>query len=114
MSEQKRPKIYAVDFDGTLCENKWPDIGEPKTDVVEFVREIQRRGDKWILWTMRTSDKLLAAVRWLDKLGLDPDAVNDNLLELQFEYKTNPRKVYADIYIDDHNAGGLVLPPFED
>lgn len=21
-------KIIAVDFDGTLCENKWPEIGE--------------------------------------------------------------------------------------
>ena len=23
-------KIIAVDFDGTLCENNWPEIGEPK------------------------------------------------------------------------------------
>lgn len=26
---QNPAKIIAVDFDGTLCENKWPDIGIP-------------------------------------------------------------------------------------
>ena len=29
MNEQ----IIAVDFDGTLCENKWPEIGEPNTAI---------------------------------------------------------------------------------
>lgn len=26
----KPAKIIAVDFDGTLCENKWPEIGAEK------------------------------------------------------------------------------------
>lgn len=26
-------KIIAVDFDGTLCENKWPEIGEANEDT---------------------------------------------------------------------------------
>ena len=30
MNEQ----IIAVDFDGTLCENKWPEIGEPNTNLI--------------------------------------------------------------------------------
>lgn len=29
-------KIIAVDFDGTLCENKWPEIGEANEDRVSF------------------------------------------------------------------------------
>lgn len=24
--------IYAVDFDGYLCQNAWPDIGKPKLE----------------------------------------------------------------------------------
>ncbi len=28
----KSVKIIAVDFDGTLCENSWPEIGEPNED----------------------------------------------------------------------------------
>lgn len=32
-------KIIAVDFDGTLCENKWPEIGEPHTEVIEYIKK---------------------------------------------------------------------------
>jgi hypothetical protein len=38
---------------------------------------------------------------------LSPDAVNDNIEELKREFGNNPRKVFANVYIDDHNAGGL-------
>lgn len=30
-------KIIAVDFDGTLCENKYPEIGEPVTVINIFL-----------------------------------------------------------------------------
>lgn len=29
-----RPLVIAVDFDGTLCEHRFPDIGEPHRDVI--------------------------------------------------------------------------------
>ena len=28
------PRITSVDFDGTLCENKWPDIGDPNNAFI--------------------------------------------------------------------------------
>lgn len=28
MEQKEMSKAYAVDFDGTLCENRWPEIGE--------------------------------------------------------------------------------------
>lgn len=31
-------KIIAVDFDGTLCENNWPEIGEPKKEVITYLK----------------------------------------------------------------------------
>lgn len=46
-------KIIAVDFDGTLCENQWPEIGEPKKEVITYLKERQTAGDKLILWTCR-------------------------------------------------------------
>ena len=45
--------IYAVDFDGTLCSNAWPDIGEPNTRLIEFLKRERLRGNNVILWTMR-------------------------------------------------------------
>lgn len=44
-------KIIAVDFDGTLCENKWPEIGEANEDMIYYLRKRQAEGDKLILWS---------------------------------------------------------------
>lgn len=38
-------KIIAVDFDGTLCENKWPEIGEANEDMIYYLRKRQAEGD---------------------------------------------------------------------
>lgn len=107
----ERPVIYAVDFDGTLCQNAWPEIGEPNQNVINCVQEIQEQGGKWILWTMREGAKLAEAEAWCCQHGLFPDAINDNLPELKKAFNNNPRKVFANYYIDDHNAGGLIFPP---
>jgi len=104
-----RPRIYAIDFDGTIVRNKWPEIGEPFLTTLHCISNIQERGDKWILYTMREGEKLQEALKFLEERGLKPDAVNDNLPELIEAFGCNPRKVYADVYIDDHNAGGLKL-----
>ena len=106
--------IYAIDFDGTIVQNKFSDIGPANPEAIEFIKEVQDRGDKWILWTMREGVHLEAAIAWLKSRGLHPDAVNDNLPELKELYGNNPRKVFANVYIDDHNAGGLNFYRSED
>lgn len=95
--------IYAVDFDGTLCRDRYPEIGEPKTAVIRFVKRLRQHGDKLILWTCRSGDDLDAAVAWCEAVGITFDAVNDNLPENVERYKNNCRKVNADYYIDDRN-----------
>lgn len=105
MTYIERSLIYAIDFDGTLCRNKWPDIGEPNTELIEYLIRKQKEGATLILWTMREGALLNRAVEWCAMHGLDFDAVNDNLDVLKEAYGNNPRKVFADIYIDDHNAG---------
>ena len=113
MSERPR-QIYAVDFDGTLARTRWPDILGENTEVIEFVRRLMARGDQWILWTNREGEHLEEALAWLEERGLVPDAVNDNLPELKRQFGNNPRKPFANFYIDDHNAGGLRLPSDEE
>ena len=44
-------KIIAVDFDGTLVENKWPEIGAPIEKNIAKVKAEQEAGAKIILWT---------------------------------------------------------------
>ena len=57
-------KIIAVDFDGTLCENKWPEIGEANEDMIYYLRKRQAEGDKLILWTCRVGDMLRIRERY--------------------------------------------------
>lgn len=96
--------IYAVDFDGTLCTNEFPEIGKPNKDLIDYLIRERINGNKVILNTMREGDNLKNAIEWCTKLGLVFDCINDNLPELQLSFGNNPRKIYADVYIDDHNA----------
>lgn len=99
--------IIAVDFDGILCSNKFPEIGEPNYEMISVVREAIDRGHEVILWTVRNGKELDEAVAWCTDRGLHFCAVNDqapsNKEEYDGVYETPSRKVYADIYIDDHN-----------
>lgn len=100
---EKDYKIIAVDFDGTLCENEFPEIGKPNNELIIFLKRRKRSGDKLILWTNRVGDKLKEAVSWCREKRLIFDAVNENLPEVVNYFGGDTRKVYADEYIDDKN-----------
>ncbi len=93
-------KIIAVDFDGTLCEEKYPLIGKPKTSVIEYVKELMK-DNTVILWTCRRGMFLSRAVRWCKSQGLVFDYINENPPSLIKVFNGDCRKVFADIYIDD-------------
>lgn len=95
--------IIAIDFDGVLCENKFPEIGKPNYEVISVVRQLMDQGHEVILWTSRADEKLVDAVDWCKDYGLKFAAVNDNAPSNLKKYGTNPRKIFADIYVDDHN-----------
>lgn len=98
-----KPNIIAVDFDGTLCENKWPEIGMPNEELIEYLKKRQAAGEKLILWTNRVDERLDEAVKWCEEHGLVFDAVNDNLPEIVETFGSNCRKIFANEYIDDRN-----------
>lgn len=94
-------KIIAVDFDGTLCTDAWPNIGEPNTHLIQYLIDVRSHGTKIILWTCRSDEDLAKAVDWCAERGLIFDAVNENLPEAIECFGSDSRKVYADMYIDD-------------
>lgn len=59
-----KPLVIAVDFDGTLCENAFPFIGEPCHDTIEWMKELRHNGHKIILWTCRDDMNLVDAIVW--------------------------------------------------
>ena len=103
-------KIIAVDFDGTLCENKYPDIGIPNLDLIQYLKVEQANGAKIILWTCRADDSLARAVNWCYKLGLIFDRINANTIEAIEEYGKDTRKIFAHEYIDDRMSTRFEVP----
>lgn len=99
-------QTIAVDFDGTLCYSKWPDLGEPNQPLIQYLQEWRENGNKLILWTCRAGKELKDAVEWCHSHQLDFDAVNDNLPEIVALYGNNSRKISCDYYIDDR----MLLP----
>ena len=93
--------IIAVDFDGTLCKDNWPGIGEPNVALIRWLLDRQKAGDKLILWTCRCGMMLSNAKIWCSVFGLEFDAINENLPENVDKYGNDCRKVFADIYLDD-------------
>ena len=94
MTDNYRPRIIAVDFDGCLCENAWPGIGMANLDVIDELRRMQKNGDWIILWTCRCGQALEEAVAWCARHQLYFDAVNQH-------FGHDSRKVHADEYWDD-------------
>ena len=95
--------IIAVDFDGVLCTNEFPDIGKPNYEIISLIRQLLDRGDEVILWTTRVNDRLTEAVDWCGDRGLHFTNVNGPSENNIAEYKTDPRKIFADVYIDDRD-----------
>ena len=97
--------IIAVDFDGILCENRFPDIGRPYYEMISFVRQLIDEGHEVVLWTSRTGDRLAEAAMWCEDRGLHFCAINENapsnLAQYLSEYPTPSPKVYADLYLED-------------
>lgn len=101
-------EFVAVDFDGTLCTNAFPEIGEPNPVVIGYVRKLAAEGSKIILYTSRENGtrKLLdEAVAFCKAQEIPVHAVNENpwnpyaaTIGLK---PSDGRKVYADLYIDD-------------
>lgn len=95
------PKVIAIDFDGTLCEDDFPQIGEPKIHIIIAAQMEQDEGAKLILWTCREGRLLMEAQNWCLEQGLIFDAVNESIPEWVEVFGTSPRKIGATEYWDD-------------
>jgi hypothetical protein len=98
----------AVDFDGTIVEHKYPEIGAELPFATETLRMLIKDQHKLILWTVREGVLLDEAVNWCKERGVVFYAVNRDYPEEKEENNNHfSRKVKADIFIDDSNLGGL-------
>ena len=89
--------IIAVDFDGTM---QFAD-GSPNMTLISRLKKEQKKGNTVILWTCRDGKRLQDALIYLQQYGFRPNFVNQNCPQAIKMLGHDPRKVYADIYIDD-------------
>ena len=96
----------AVDFDGTIVEHAYPRIGKPIPFAIDVLKKLQKEENHTLLlWTVREGALLDEAVDYCAKNGIEFYAVNKNYPEE--EEGEAPRKLIADVFIDDKNIGGL-------
>lgn len=99
--------IIAVDFDGTIVTHEYPKIGKEIPFAIESLKRLQQIPDiQLILWTVREGVELNDAVEYCRNQGLEFYAVNNNYPE-EKQTDQQPRKLKADLFIDDRNLGGL-------
>jgi len=103
-----KPTI-CVDFDGTLCDHAYPEIGPVKAGACEALIAFKRMGYHILIYTCRTSSyhfevfggtpgdnalerpRVQAMIAWLNEHDIPYDEVDDG----------TKGKPLADFYIDD-------------
>lgn len=99
--------IVAIDFDGTLHDAEYPNIGKPVPGAVEALQGIHEDGHYIILWTCRQGQLLVDAINWMLDNSIPFHRINDNAHFNTERYGDNSRKVYAHVYIDDKGISGI-------
>ena len=100
----------AVDFDGTVVENNYPDIGKEKPFAFYVLLNLMQRGHDLILCTKRTGKQLQDAIDFCRERGVEFYAINKDCPDKHCP-EDSYRKIDADVFIDSRNLGGL--PPWD-
>jgi hydroxymethylpyrimidine pyrophosphatase-like HAD family hydrolase len=94
--------IFAIDFDGTIVEHKYPMIGELKPNAKEVINKLVENNHKIIIWTCRyLAEDLKVMTDFLYANAIKFHAVNCNAHSI-IDFCPEP-KIYADYYIDDRD-----------
>ena len=100
--------LIAVDFDGTIVEHEYPQIGREIPFATETLRMLINDRHQLILWSVREGDLLQEAIDWCHERGVDFYAINRDFPEEDVEKNIHfSRKLKVDVFIDDRNIGGL-------
>ena len=98
----------AVDFDGTIVEHAYPEIGSEIPFATDTLRMLIEDRHQLILWSCREGELLQDAIDWCHERGVDFYAVNRDFPEEDIERNEHfSRKLKVDLFIDDRNIGGL-------
>lgn len=97
-------KYFAIDFDGTIAYDAYPNIGKLIPGAKETMAKIKELGGEIVIWTCRTHQAKEDAKKFLDDNGIIYDKFNEPFDANVNEYGgDHARKIFADVYIDDRS-----------
>lgn len=100
--------IIAVSFDGTIVEDKYPEIGMEIPFATDTLQMLIKQQHRVILWTIREGKLLENAVNWCKERGVEFYSVNKDYPEEKEEWNNHfSRKIKANVFIDHRNVGGI-------
>lgn len=111
MGEKMKSLYIGIDFDGTVVEHKYPEIGTAIDGALDVIEELQEAEHKLILYTMRSGERLVEAVEYLEESGILLFGVNANKSQ---KHWTESPKIFCNIYIDDAALGCPLLQRTKD
>lgn len=98
----------AVDFDGTIASERYPDAGILMYGSKERINQWYDKGHIIIINTCRADDDAERARQFLIDNGVKFHFFNENDPKRVARYGNDPRKIGGDIYIDDRNIGTII------
>ena len=102
-----RKLVIAIDFDGTICELKFPEVGEMRPMADFYIRKLYSEGHHIVINTCRSGKYEGMAEDFLKENNIPYHYINSNMPYLIEQYGQDCRKISADIYVDDKCLMGL-------
>ena len=99
----------SLDCDGTIWEDKYPDVGDLLPMAKETINYWHSRSHTIIINTCRALHYAENAKNYLIANGIKFDFFNENDTKLIQKYGTDTRKISADAYIDDKSRNNLLI-----
>ncbi len=93
----KHPFTICVDFDGTICEHRFPAIGEPKKNAIEVLKALKKSGCYIVVYSCRCNPELPDFPKYADEMEAwlkEKDIPYDRIWK-------EAGKPIAHVYIDD-------------
>lgn len=94
-------RYIAIDFDGTIAEDSFPELGAMKPNADRVIRSIVDHGGQVAIWTCRTGEHVENIKAFLARHEIPYHVFNEPFPEQLAMFPDNSRKIFADVYIDD-------------
>lgn len=111
MLQTAKETILSIDFDETVVTTtNFPVIDGLKPNAKRYINQLYNEGFFIIINTCRTGIHQDKAEKFLIDNEINFHLINENNTDLIDYYKTNCKKISADIYLDDKNIDTLLNP----